>query len=85
MSKKCKWCENPAEVIDYREIDGITSKVPSCGKCVDISTKYLLFLQNNKVLYETAKKVWYDIFTNETLIYNNFEEYFFDELFSKES
>ena len=27
-----------------------------------------------------AKKVWEDIFNNETLIYNNFEDYYNDKL-----
>ena len=27
-----------------------------------------------------AKKVWQDIFNNETLIYNNFEDYYNDKL-----
>jgi len=39
---KCYWCENQATRIDYRCIDGITSKIISCDVCFNISTKKLL-------------------------------------------
>jgi len=31
--------------------------------------------------YAVAKKVWDDIFNNDTLIYNDFEAYFFDHFY----
>ena len=39
---KCYRCENQATRIDYRCIDGITSKIISCDVCFNISTKKLL-------------------------------------------
>ena len=38
-------------------------------------------IDNHKDLpeYAVAKKVWDDIHNNDTLIYNDFEEYFFDQ------
>jgi hypothetical protein len=39
---KCNWCDNKATKIDYRTIDGITSKIVSCDVCFNISTKKLL-------------------------------------------
>lgn len=40
--KKCKWCDRDAERLDYREIDGITSKIHSCLQCFMLDTKYLI-------------------------------------------
>ena len=31
--------------------------------------------------YAVAKKVWDDIFNNDTLIYDKFDEYFFDQFY----
>lgn len=39
---KCKWCSNDAELSDYRNIDGMVSKIPSCRICFTKSTDYLL-------------------------------------------
>ena len=39
---KCNWCDNKPTKIDYRTIDGITSKIISCDVCFNISTKKLL-------------------------------------------
>ena len=39
---KCHWCSNQATRIDYRCIDGMTSKLVSCDKCFTIATKVLL-------------------------------------------
>ena len=39
---RCKWCENQATRPDYRTIDGMTSKIPSCDECFNISTDALL-------------------------------------------
>lgn len=38
----CYWCDNKATKVDYRTIDGITSKLVSCDICFELSTKYLL-------------------------------------------
>lgn len=50
---KCYWCDKPAEVKDYREIDGITSKILSCMECAHISTASLIKKQKRK-----SKKTW---------------------------
>ena len=34
--------------------------------------------------YKIAKKVWDDIHNNDTLTYNTFEDYFFNEIYFKE-
>lgn len=46
--RKCHWCERDAERIDYREIDGMVSKIPSCSVCFEISTERLVYLKYNK-------------------------------------
>lgn len=33
--------------------------------------------------YKIAKKVWEDIFNNDTLIYENFDQYFIDNFYTK--
>ena len=38
----CSWCEQDATTKDYREVDGVLSKMLSCDKCFNLSTKYLL-------------------------------------------
>jgi hypothetical protein len=42
INPKCYWCDSQATKIDYRCIDGITSKIISCEECFDVSTKKLL-------------------------------------------
>ena len=39
---KCYWCNNKATKIDFRTIEGITSKLISCDSCFEVSTKKLL-------------------------------------------
>jgi hypothetical protein len=46
MSHKCKWCGKDATTIDYREVDGMTSKIKSCDECYKLDTKYLIKLTN---------------------------------------
>ena len=38
-------------------------------------------IHTDKPEYAVAKKVWDDIFNNDTLIYNDFEAYFFDHFY----
>jgi len=38
----CHWCDQTAVRIDYRTIDGITSKIVSCDDCFKLSTNHLL-------------------------------------------
>ncbi len=45
---KCFWCSKTATRKDYREIDGITSKILTCEKCVKISTESLLNIKYSK-------------------------------------
>jgi len=47
---ECKWCKNDATISDYREIDGITSKVHSCESCFGLSTDFLLARRDKEVL-----------------------------------
>jgi len=44
---------------------------------------YKMKVDNHEDLpeYAVAKKVWDDIFNNDTLIYNDFEAYFFDHFY----
>lgn len=39
---RCYWCNSKAVRRDYREINGTTSKILSCEKCVNLSTAFLL-------------------------------------------
>lgn len=39
---KCYWCNNQAEMKDYRTIDSTTSKIITCKNCAGLSTEYLL-------------------------------------------
>lgn len=45
---KCKWCDNDAERSDYREIDGVTSKIKTCCECFELDTMHLIKRQNGK-------------------------------------
>jgi len=45
---RCYWCNSRAVRRDYRTIDGTTSKIPSCDKCVWLSTEYLLEREERK-------------------------------------
>ena len=42
QNPKCHWCNNNATRQYYREVDGIVSKIKSCGTCYYIDTKELL-------------------------------------------
>jgi hypothetical protein len=44
---------------------------------------YKMKIDNHEDLpeYAVAKKVWDDIFNNDTLIYDKFDEYFFDQFY----
>ncbi len=48
QNRKCHWCTKDAERIDYREVDGMTSKIVTCNECFEISTEHLIKLQNEK-------------------------------------
>jgi hypothetical protein len=43
---RCKWCLHNAVRNDYREIDGVTSKILTCDFCFNKSTEYLLKYKN---------------------------------------
>lgn len=56
MSKKepkCTWCNNQATKLDYREIDTIVSKIPSCDECFKLSTLVLI----NRMTEPTIKLI----------------------------
>jgi len=38
---KCYWCNNEAEGTDYRDFNGVVSKIHTCKKCFEISTEHL--------------------------------------------
>jgi len=38
-------------------------------------------IHTDKPEYAVAKKVWNDIFNNDTLIYDEFDEYFYHEFY----
>jgi hypothetical protein len=60
----CKWCGKPANHPEYREIDGITSKVPTCFLCSKYSTEFLLLPDNEKV-YQLMKELdWFNDFAD---------------------
>lgn len=42
---KCFWCNNIATVKDWREIDGTIGSYPSCRRCFNLSTEYLLKME----------------------------------------
>jgi hypothetical protein len=43
--------------------------------------KMKVTIHTDKPEYAVAKKVWDDIFNNDTLIYDKFEEYFYHEFY----
>jgi len=45
---KCYWCDKEAEIKDYREMDGIVHKLPSCKECFGLDTSYLRKKYRNK-------------------------------------
>lgn len=45
---KCFWCNNKAEVKDYREIDGTTGSYPVCRKCFNLPIEELLRRENKQ-------------------------------------
>ncbi len=45
---KCEWCNNEAEIFDYREIDGMTKNIKTCSECFELNTHYLIKRQNEK-------------------------------------
>ena len=87
---RCHWCKSDAERIDYREVDGITSKIATCNFCVSMSTKYLLarrykprpdsihldkLIEIHSISYN---HIWYEVHvdaTEERKIFETFAEY----------
>ena len=45
---KCYWCDRKAVMKDYREMDGIVHKLPSCQECFGLDTSYLRKKYRNK-------------------------------------
>ena len=41
-------------------------------------------IHTDKPEYAVAKKVWDDIFNNDTLIYDEFDEYFYHEFYKNQ-
>lgn len=52
--RKCHWCPKDAERVDYREVDGMTSKIVTCSECFEISTEHLIKLQNEQRIKKQA-------------------------------
>lgn len=59
MSKKvkCHWCDNVASVKDYREVDGVTSKINSCIACMNLSTEYLIQRRYDEYVAKLKEKL----------------------------
>jgi hypothetical protein len=78
QAPKCQWCPSDATQIDYREVDGITSKILTCPDCFKLSTKYLLNRKYNprpdscsidkkiEILSISINHVWYEVHVNAT-------------------
>jgi hypothetical protein len=74
--EKAKIFEEIVEKLKYLDLDGDTTEVllNEVGT-IDLMFDFLIGQER----YLTARKVWDDIFDNQTLIYNNFDDYFNDE------
>ena len=78
QAPKCDWCPSDATQIDYREVDGITSKVLTCPDCLKLSTKYLIkrmldprpdscsIDKKIEILSISINHVWYEVHVNAT-------------------
>jgi hypothetical protein len=60
----CKYCGNPADLMDYREVDTIVSKVPSCLVCRDLSTNCLYGPPEGKFKALASLNRWFIDFAN---------------------
>jgi len=78
--EKAKIFEEIVEKLKYLNLDGDTTEVllNEVGT-IDLMFDFLIGQER----YLTASKVWDDVFNNETLTYNNFDDYFNEE-FMKE-
>jgi hypothetical protein len=75
---KCNWCPNDAVQVDYREIDGMTSKILTCPDCFNLSTKFLLkrkykprpdscsIKKKIEIPSISIDHVWYEVHVNAT-------------------
>ena len=54
---KCHWCDKKATKTDYREVDGITSKIVTCNECAGLSTEYLVTRRYDKLVTSLEEKV----------------------------
>lgn len=67
MSKtapKCKWCDSPATKKEYRELNGVTSKIPCCDVCSELSTEFLRMKPEEKVKVLLEERKWYSDFAD---------------------
>lgn len=72
LAKKQKGCSKEyCDSIDeqYGYLNGYIDGYTQCQE--DMNKKY-----TEEAVFVIAKKLWNDIFNNETLTYNSFEEYF---------
>jgi hypothetical protein len=60
----CKFCGKPADLMDYREVDTITSKVPSCNSCKNLSTEFLYSTPEEKIEMLRKQLKWFNDFAD---------------------
>lgn len=51
----CKWCGKEATRMEYRDIDGMVSKSPSCEECFHTNTNTLIEMFYNKKKDKNSK------------------------------
>jgi hypothetical protein len=52
-TRQCYWCTNTAEGVDYRNLDGVVNKIPTCRVCFGLPTEYCR-KKRNKVAEKTG-------------------------------
>lgn len=78
--EKAKLFEQAIEMLKKLELDGDTSEIllNELGT-IDLMFDFLIGQER----YLTASKVWEDIFNNDTLTYENFDDYFNNKFMSE--
>lgn len=54
---KCHWCNKEATLKDYRTIDDMTSKIPSCEECAGLSDSYLVKRRYDKYVSSLEEEI----------------------------
>jgi hypothetical protein len=62
---KCKYCKNTADFMDYREVDGVVSKIPSCKICQGYSNNFHYNPDKDEKIRQLIRQIeWYNNFAN---------------------